>query len=145
MEFSHSGERVLEMDEGTEAQFLGMTSVAVILEHFRFSPVAVLHRIRCQSVSSICTFSLATILKTSGVFSFRSWCVFKNFTFAYPHTSKRGNSLSVNSFGFGPVGTRFGDGYSFNLEEFPYVFTRDDFRSKLIEAMLEVCSYSERK
>lgn len=71
--------------------------------------------------------------------------MFKDFMFAYPHTSKRGNSLPVNSFGFGPVGTRSGGGYSFALEEFPYIFTRDDFRSKLIEAMLEVCSYSERK
>lgn len=52
--------------------------------------------------------------------------MFKDFTFVYPRTSKRGSSLPVNSFGFGPVGTRSGDGYSFDLEEFPYVFVRSD-------------------
>lgn len=71
MELLYSEERALEMDEDMVAESLDMISATVILEHFRFSPDTVLHRIRCQSVSSICTFSLAMILKTSGASSFK--------------------------------------------------------------------------
>lgn len=67
MELLHSEERAPETDEGTVAESLEMSAAAVILEPARSVQAAVLRHIQYQSVSSFCTFSPATTLKTFGV------------------------------------------------------------------------------